>query len=242
MKKDEVYVKPLEKVGDFEFDATVADVFENMISRSVPGYGFILDLIGLAAERYARPESNCYDLGCSLGASTLMMRRHVPASCHVIGVDNSAAMVERCRANIRRDHSGATVEVRREDLTRTPIENASLVVMNFTLQFIDRDERTGVIGRIGEGLVSGGALFLAEKIAFSDDAEHAFMTDMHHDFKRYQGYSDLEIAQKRAALENVMVPETGDAHIARLRGAGFDRVHELARCLNFACYLAIRDV
>jgi len=239
MKKDEIFVKPLDKVDDFAFDGQVADVFENMITRSVPGYRLVLDLIGLVAENYAGPETRCYDLGCSLGAATLMLRQHVSASCHVVGVDNSAAMVERCRANIQRDHSGATVEILEQDLQETSIENASVVVLNFTLQFVPPADRAAILERIFHGMIPGGALVLAEKISFDDDAEQAFMTSLHHDFKRYHGYSDLEIAQKRAALENVMIPETIATHSRRLTGAGFARVHELSRTLNFAAMIAV---
>ena len=94
---DKIFAKPLETPAPFEFNAQVADVFENMIQRSVPGYHFLLDVIGLLAARYGKPNSNCYDLGCSLGTMTLRLRQNLPAYAHVIGVDNSAAMVSRCQ-------------------------------------------------------------------------------------------------------------------------------------------------
>ncbi|MDZ7684843.1 MAG: methyltransferase domain-containing protein [Gammaproteobacteria bacterium] len=150
-----------------------------------------------------------------------MLRQHVPSSCHVIGVDNSPAMIERCKANIERDHSVASVEILEQDLQQTPVDNASVVVLNFTLQFVPPAERGGILQRIYEGMTPGGALLLAEKIAFEDKAQHEFMTSLHDDFKRYHDYSDLEIAQKRAALENVMIPETVEYHTRRLQEAGF---------------------
>lgn len=240
MKKDEIFMKPLDRVDDFEFDARVADVFDNMISRSVPGYRQILDLIGLIAETRAQADTRCYDLGCSLGAATLMLRRHVPASCHVIGVDNSAAMIERCRANVARDHSGATVEIMEQDLQDTAISNASVVTLNFTLQFIPPDEREEVLARIFAGMNPGGALVLAEKVAFEDETRQQFLTGLHHDFKRYHGYTDLEIAQKRAALENVMIPESVETHLARLERVGFQTAIEMSRCINFSSIVAVR--
>lgn len=240
MKKDDIFAKPLDRVDDFTFDARVADVFDNMITRSVPGYRLTLDLIGLIAENYSMPDTRCYDLGCSLGAATLMLRQHVPASCHVIGVDNSPAMIERCKANVERDHSVASVEILEQDLQATRIDNASVVVLNFTLQFLPPAERDGILQRIHDGMTEGGALVLAEKIAFEDEDRHEFMTRLHHDFKRYHGYSDLEIAQKRAALENVMLPETIERHTQRLADAGFRTIHELSRTLNFTAMIAIR--
>lgn len=240
MSKDTVYALPQDKVPGFRFDARVADVFENMINRSVPGYGLILDLIGLVTETRAIAGTNAYDLGCSLGASTLMIRRHLPAGCHVIGIDNSSAMVERCRANVARDHSEASIEIREQDLQETTFENASIAVMNFTLQFVEPAERAAILGKIARGMHEGGALVLAEKVCIDDPKEQRFITDLHHEFKRQQGYSDLEIAQKRAALENVLVPETVAQHSERLTSCGFSEVHLISSTLNFACLLAIR--
>ncbi|MEX0942609.1 MAG: carboxy-S-adenosyl-L-methionine synthase CmoA [Pseudomonadales bacterium] len=240
MKKDIVYAAPLDEIDKFEFDERVADVFENMINRSVPGYSFILELIGLVTGKYAVPQTNCYDLGCSLGASTLMIRRHLPASCRVFGVDNSVAMVERCRANIARDHSEAGCKIIEARIQEVAIENASIVVMNYTLQFISPAERLDVLKGVASGMVTGGALILSEKIRFEDVARQEAMTELHHEFKRYHGYSDLEISQKRAALEEVLVPESEAQHISRLRSAGFSSTFVLSRNLNFCTFLAIR--
>lgn len=240
MNKDTVYALPRSRVEDFKFDASVADVFENMINRSVPGYHFFLELIGLVTDGYHQPGTNCYDLGCSLGASTLTIRRHLPDSCSVIGIDNSVDMITRCRANVERDRSGANVEIRHQDLRDAEIENASIVAMNFTLQFIPVSERASVLAKIARGIIPGGALVVAEKIRFADSARQEFMTNLHHEFKRLQGYSDLEIAQKRTALENVMITETEEEHIERLREAGFSTVDVIGRCINFAAFLAIR--
>lgn len=238
--KDQVYSQPLEHVEAFRFDNQVADVFENMINRSVPGYSLLLDVIGMITERYAQPDTHCYDLGCSLGASTLMVRRHLPASCHVVGVDNSAAMVARCRTNVDRDHSQASIEIREGSLQTTPISNASLVVINFTLQFIDDIERQPLLQRIADNMNKGGALLLSEKVCFKDAEMQAQMTDLHHEFKRYNGYSDLEIAQKRAAIENVLVPNTQQQHLARLEAAGFGSAKVIFRCFNFISILAVK--
>jgi tRNA (cmo5U34)-methyltransferase len=240
MKKDTVYANPLEQIEEFRFDASVADVFENMINRSVPGYPLVLDLIGVLTEKYAVENTNCYDLGCSLGASTLKIRQHLPESCHLVGVDNSRVMVERCRANIDRDHSQATVEILEQRLQDTIIEDASIVVINFTLQFIPDDERQALINSIAEGINEGGALIISEKVRFEDDSLQEAMTELHHAFKKYQGYSDLEVAQKRVSLENVLIPNSERQHIERLTMAGFESAQTFVRCFNFASFLAVR--
>jgi tRNA (cmo5U34)-methyltransferase len=223
--KDEVYSKPMPSIEAFRFDQSVADVFQDMIERSVPGYGLVLQLIGVLAEKYGQPGTQAYDLGCSLGASTLQLRRHLPDDCHVIGVDNSEAMVSRCTANLSRDHSAATYEILLEDLRETKIDNASIVILNFTLQFVPDEERREILARVCEGLNDGGILLL---------------TELHHDFKKQHGYSDLEISQKRAALENVLIPNTEEQHRQRMRDAGFSVVEQCMRCLNFSTFLGIK--
>ena len=240
MKKDTIYAGLQPQVRRFTFNAQVADVFEDMINRSVPGYSLILDLIGVLTEKFAQPDTHCYDLGCSLGASTLMMRRHLPASCHLIGIDNSRAMVVRCRNNVARDHSQASVEILQQTLQDTPITNASVVVINFTLQFIADAERTQLLKCIADGMLDGGILILSEKIRFENSAQQNTMTDLHHEFKKYQGYTDLEIAQKRSALEDVLIPNTDRQHLLRLRQAGFSAAEMYLRCFNFASFLAIK--
>jgi len=239
-RKDTVYAQPLSSIDAFRFDAAVADVFQDMIERSVPGYGLILQLIGSMAERFSQAESNVYDLGCSLGASTLQLRRHVPSTCHVIGIDTSSAMIKRCQANLARDHSAPTYELKHDDLRAVTIENASMVILNFTLQFLPDHERPAVLKRIADGMRPGGVLLLAEKLHYESHVEQNLMNDLHHDFKRYQGYSDLEIAQKRAALEEVLVPNTRAEHIDRLATAGFAIQQQCVRCLNFEAFVAIR--
>jgi len=238
---DRIYAEQVENINGFRFDAVVADVFENMITRSVPGYGLMLDLIGVLTDRFAQPNTQCYDLGCSLGAATLKLRQHLPASCHLIGVDTSAAMVERCRANVARDRSQASVEILQQSVQDTRIENASIVVMNFTLQFIPDAERVQTLKSIADGLMPGGILILAEKLHFEDADEQTQMVDLHHEFKRAQGYSDLEIAQKRASLENVLIPNTEAEHIDRLLAAGFESARVYVRCFNFVSLLAIKS-
>ena len=224
----------------FRFDQSVADVFQDMIERSVPGYGVVLQLIGVIAEKYGQQDTRAYDLGCSLGASTLQLRRHLPDGCHVIGVDNSEAMVSRCIANLSRDHSAATYEILLEDLRETNIQNASIVILNFTLQFVPDEQRENILAHIFEGLNSGGIILLAEKVKFEDCSEQTLMTTLHHDFKKQHGYSDLEISQKRAALENVLIPNTEEQHRQRMRDAGFSVVEQCMRCLNFSTFLGIK--
>lgn len=238
---DALYADRHEQLVDFEFNEAVARVFPDMIRRSVPGYGTLITLLGLLAEEYAQPGSNVYDLGSSLGAAALAMRRRIPhPDCRIIAVDNSAAMVERCRANIAEDLSPIEVETRCADIRDLEFERASLVVLNFTLQFLPPEERSPLLQKIHAGLLPGGALVLSEKIAFADAREAGLQERLHLAFKRANGYSELEISQKRSALENVLIPETLAQHHARLKAVGFEQSHTWYQCFNFAALLALK--
>lgn len=238
---DTIYANPLAEVSRFAFDQRVVDVFPDMIKRSVPGYATIINMIGNLAERYAQADSRCYDLGCSLGAATLAMRHRIQAAnCKIIGVDNSAAMIARCQQVIAADSGEVPVELIEAPIQAVNIENASMAVLNFTLQFIVPGERLDVLRKICSGLNPGGVLILSEKVVFDDGLHQQLMTELHHNFKRANGYSDLEIAQKRTAIEDYLIPETLDVHRQHLRAAGFSSVDVWFQCFNFASLIAIK--
>jgi tRNA (cmo5U34)-methyltransferase len=239
--KDTIYSSPLDAIADFAFDANVARVFPDMIQRSVPGYSTIIAMTGVLAERYARAGTRCYDLGCSLGASTLAMRALLDdRDCNIIAVDNSSAMIERCRALIDGDRHATPVTLELADINTIAIDNASVAVMNFTLQFIPLEQRETLLRRIANAMQPGAILVLSEKIRFDDEHLQQLNTDLHHAFKRANGYSDLEIAQKRTALETVLIPETLQTHRERLQRAGFTSIDVWFQCFNFASLVAIK--
>ncbi|MAZ88135.1 MAG: carboxy-S-adenosyl-L-methionine synthase CmoA [Cellvibrionaceae bacterium] len=238
---DNIYANPIANLGSFQFDEQVVGVFPDMIKRSVPGYATIINMIGTLSEKYTRSGSNCYDLGCSLGAASLAMRHRIQAAdTSIIGIDNSPAMIERCQMVMDADSGEIPVELRCGDIQSTDISNASVVVLNFTLQFIPVEHRHAILTKIYDGLNSGGVLILSEKVTFGDDPHDQLMINLYHDFKRANGYSDLEIAQKRSALENVLIPETLDGHRQRLKDVGFASCDVWFQCFNFASMIAIK--
>ncbi|MCL6271992.1 carboxy-S-adenosyl-L-methionine synthase CmoA [Sansalvadorimonas sp. 2012CJ34-2] len=238
--QDRVFAEQQETVAAFKFDEAVARVFPDMIQRSVPGYSMVVSMIGLVADRYARPGTNIYDLGSSLGAVSIAMRHAVShENCRIIAIDNSEAMTERCEKIIAEDDGGIPVDVLCGDIRETMIENASVAALNFTLQFIPVEDRLDLLKSIRNGLCSGGALILSEKLAFP--AQHQTILDtLYYDYKRANGYSELEISQKRTALENVLVPESLDEHRERLIEAGFRHVVPWYQGFNFCSLLAVR--
>lgn len=238
---DSIFSKPLVEVADFKFDASVVTVFPDMIQRSVPGYRAMISAIGLLSERFVQPDSICYDLGCSLGAATLSMRHQITErACEIIAVDNSPAMVEQCQRLVNEDDGVIPVQVLEADVREIVIEKASVVVLNFTLQFLPRHDRLALLTDVFQGLLPGGILILSEKLQFSDDRQNELHTDMHHIFKKANGYSDLEISQKRLALDNILLPETLVEHQERLRSIGFESSEVWFQYFNFASILALK--
>lgn len=241
MSKDRIFANRHADAGSFEFDDAVAEVFPDMLVRSIPGYAATIQAIGTLASLYVQPNTRCYDLGCSLGAATLAMRRNITVpGCDIIAVDKAPAMISRCREIVAADDSKVDVDVVEDDVLNVAIDNASMVVMNYTLQFLSLDERDALIGRIHDGLVAGGIFVLSEKIVDEDSHIDALLVRLHQEFKRQNAYSDLEISRKRRALENVLIPETLAAHEQRLRAAGFRHTGVWQQRFNFVSIVATR--
>lgn len=237
--KDSLYSQPLGQINSFAFDDNVAQVFPDMIQRSVPGYQTMIAAIGLLAGRFAKQNSICYDLGCSLGAASFSMRQNIHVeNCKIIAVDNSSAMLTKFESILTPNKT--PIELHCADIRAVEIKNASIVVLNFTLQFLPVEDRKELLAKIYNGLLPNGALIISEKLAFDDSRQHELQIDLHHEFKKSQGYSDLEISQKRTALENVLIPETFATHQNRLKLVGFESTELWFQYFNFASFIALK--
>jgi len=242
---DKVYAEKLKEVAPFEFNEEVVHVFPDMIERSVPGYRAVLDMTKVVANEFVQPGTAVYDLGCSLGATTRAIMSGIDSlpgdiACRIIAVDNAPAMIQECKRRLNPASDRIQLEIKLADILDQTIQNASLVTLNYTLQFIPLKERLPLLIRIHEGLVPGGALILSEKIVSSNATHQKVLTTLHHGFKRMNGYSDLEISQKRSALENVLVPESVADHEQRLKEAGFSTSMVWYQSLTFVSILAIK--
>ena len=240
-EKDRIYAARQDQVEDFIFDEKVANVFADMITRSVPGYDALNELIPVIADRFIHTGSNCYDLGCSLGEAALRLAENTEyTDIQVIAVDNSPAMIDRLKQRLVGRNTTAPVIPLCCDVMDVDIDNASLVILNFTLQFIAQAQRDHLIAKIRSGLNHGGALLLSEKVAHDNAEEDTFMQTLYETYKRKNDYSELEISQKREALERVLIKDTHEQHVDRLQKAGFEKIFILAKYLNFISYVAIK--
>jgi tRNA (cmo5U34)-methyltransferase len=241
-KKDTIFSTNMQQVPNFVFDASVASVFTDMISRSVPGYATVIAISGLLAERFSQPNTRLYDLGCSLGATTLAMAQKAASGCEIIAVDNSQSMLDGLRALLVKKElpNANAIRLICSDIQQATIDNASVVALNYTLQFIAREQRSELLQKIFNGMTTGGVLILSEKIALPDADVDKLFIDLHHEFKRSNGYSDLEISQKRDAIEDVLLPESLELHMQRLQACGFKKVEVWFQCFNFASLIAFK--
>jgi len=241
--EDNIYQQPLNTMIKFEFDHRVANVFTDMISRSVPGYEQILGLLPTISKCFQFPNHHYYDLGCSLGAGMVAMAEGLKeVECDIVGIDNSEAMIEKASPLLKKQLSGIKPKyhLQHDDLNNIALLPAGMVLMNFTLQFIELEKRGALINKIFDCLTKGGVFILSEKICFSDPITNTTLIDIHHQFKADQGYSQLEISQKRDAIENVLIPEPLELHVKRLKKAGFTIVTPWIQNLQFISILAIK--
>ncbi len=239
--KDHIYADKQVEVQDFVFNAEVTSVFADMIGRSVPGYEVLSQLVQSMARKFVAEDTNVYDLGCSLGNASLSVARALyPSKARIFAVDSSPAMIQHLVERIEGMDPDPGISPICCDVAEISMQNASLVILNYTLQFIDPRSRDALITKIYSGLREGAALLLSEKIIREDLDEEHLMRDLHEGYKNIRGYSDLEISQKREALENVMIRDTDACHCERLHRAGFSRLYVLMKYLNFISYIAIK--
>lgn len=242
-KRDKLYTHQSAETGSFRFDAPVAEVFDDMIARSVPGYAQILNLLPTLTRQFCFPHHHYYDLGCSTGAGLIAMAQglcSVPAQ--LIGVDSSAAMLEHAQTNLNNitlDHEHR-FSLRHSDVLEMQYHTAGMVLMNFTLQFIAPELRSSLLESIFTALRPGGLLVLSEKLQPEDPQANELLTRIHHQFKADQGYSEMEISAKRDAIENVLIPESLESHVTRLKNTGFSLITPWIRNLQFVSLLAIK--
>ncbi|MBE9536002.1 MAG: carboxy-S-adenosyl-L-methionine synthase CmoA [Proteobacteria bacterium] len=226
--------------GKFRFDESVAEVFDDMLARSIPYYSDMQRMITTLAQKHYQEGSRIYDLGCSTGTTILNLSARIKSDrLKIIGIDSSQPVIERARLKL--DDAGlANAELVCKDVMEAEIKNASVVIMNYTLQFIPPDKRHDLLKKIYEGLLQGGILLLSEKVLEESSQATELFIEEYYDFKRIMGYSELEISRKREALDDVLIPFTTKEESALLGGAGFEASSIFFKCYNFASFIAFK--
>ncbi|QFY41796.1 carboxy-S-adenosyl-L-methionine synthase CmoA [Candidatus Methylospira mobilis] len=238
-ERDSLFATPA--LGDFRFDVETARVFDDMINRSVPLYPEIQRMIGEIAADFAQPGTRLFDLGCATGATLTLLDQEIDNSVRFIGIDNSDDMLDKARRNFSALDSARTIEWINADLHQNvPIESASVVIMNLTLQFIRPLYRQRLMRAIVEGMNDQGCLILIEKLTLSDSLFNRLFIRYYYNMKKRRGYSEVEIAHKREALENVLIPYRPEENRELLAQAGFNHIEEFFRWYNFCGIIAVK--
>jgi len=241
MKKDTVFAQKKALITPFQFNKDVAEVFDDMLTRSVPLYWEAIKQQARMARRFYQENTRIYDLGCSHGNQGMaILYSFGTRSFAMTGVDSSRPMIEKYNKRLFPLEDGQFIDLVCGPMEEISIENTSVVVINLTLQFLDPEKRTSLIESIYQGLCPGGILLLTEKTIHPDVDFNDLEQEFYCQFKRENGYSDLEISQKRDALEKVLIPESVDAHRDRLMSAGFSQVNVWMKWFNFTSVLAIK--
>ena len=239
VKKDSIF-----KVGNFNdltftFNEEVTEVFEDMIDRSVPGYTSTLRLIENLSRKYFIEGTHCYDLGCSLGASSMSLIKAMgKREGKIFAIDNSPAMIAACEQKCADLIKTGKVKFIKQDVNEAQIDKASVVVINFVLQFLNSKDRDGLLKKVFLGMKQGALLILSEKIHFDNKFRNQTIDNLHHQFKSNNGYSKMEISRKRDALEGVLMTDLETLHLKRLESIGFKKVRKVMTNLNFMTLVA----
>lgn len=238
--RDQVFLdqRPL---GDFSFSPQVAQVFDDMVSRSVPFYDEMQRMTGEIAAQFGREGTKLYDLGCATGTTLAALDPVLAPGIGFVGIDNSQSMLDQAHGKLQRLANGRVLDLVCADLHDRPaIENASVVVMTLTLQFVRPLHRERIIRHIFDGMTPNGCLIVFEKLVLSDSLLNRLFIEFYYEMKRRNGYSEVEIAKKREALENVLVPYRVEENMRLLRDAGFRHVEEAFRWYNFCGLIAVK--
>lgn len=239
--KDKVFDQTDKPMGDFTFNEKVAGVFDDMVSRSVPYYEEMQRMTCELARDFAKPNTNLYDIGCSTATTLLALDSVIDPSVKFTGIDNSGDMLNKAREKVLESQTKREINFREADLHQgLYFEDASVITMLLTLQFVRPLYRERIIKMIYEGLVDQGCVILIEKLTSEDTIFNRLFIEHYYDFKRRNGYSETEITQKREALENVLIPYRLEENMELLRSAGFSKIEVFFRWYNFCGIIAVK--
>ncbi|WP_448874175.1 carboxy-S-adenosyl-L-methionine synthase CmoA [Desulfobulbus propionicus] len=226
---------------DFTFNDRVAEVFDDMLNRSIPYYQTVIEGMAQLISRNASKGTVLYDLGCSTGTTLLELSRRLPADrFRYVGIDNAPAMLEKARKKSAMFGKSGLIEFREADITTCALPSAAAILCNYTMQFLRPMARLDFVQRIYDVLPENGLFFLSEKTISHAKRLNRDFIDIYHSFKRHQGYSELEIAAKREALENVLIPFSLEENISLLRETGFAEIEPYFKWFNFTSIIALK--
>ncbi|MDA3955600.1 carboxy-S-adenosyl-L-methionine synthase CmoA [Oceanispirochaeta sp.] len=244
-RKDKVFEDKNPVVRAFEFNESVAHVFDDMAQRSIPHYKDVQSMVATLGLTFYQDGTRIYDLGCSTGTTIALLLKglkdHGLSDYTIKGIDSSAPMCREAEEKLSTlDIEKGRVLIEEADIMEEPIENASVVIMNYTLQFIDPFQRESLIRKIYTGLNHNGILLVSDKTLQSHTDLSRIFVDNYYNLKRKNGYSELEISRKREALENVLIPYPIREEENLFRICGFEAVDLFYTWYNFSSFICLK--
>ena len=242
MNKDKVFSQKKKDIESFEFNEEVTNVFDDMITRSVPFYKEIHALILDIFSKIPTKGELIYDLGCSTGTTIQLLHRSLKESGDkpkFVGIDSSESMIKKCRGNLSHEKN-LNFKLINEKIQDVELQSSKIIIMNYTLQFIPTKKRLPILKKIYKSLKKGGVFIMSEKIRPEFENVEEVITELYYDFKRRNGYSNLEIMQKREALEKVLTPNTIGQQKTLLKDAGFNSYDTIFQWYNFSSFIGIK--
>ncbi|MEK6202344.1 MAG: carboxy-S-adenosyl-L-methionine synthase CmoA [Desulfobulbaceae bacterium] len=226
---------------DFVFSEHVAQVFDDMLDRSIPFYQEVIKGTAQLLDIFLQQNDTVIDLGCATGTTLLQLARLLPdKGLQFTGIDNSPAMLHKARLKAEMFSKQDQVTFISQDITDLEQADTGAYLLNYTLQFIRPLRREDFIHRLYDNLRPGGVLILSEKKISHDPLLNRKFIDIYHQFKLERGYSELEIAKKREALENILIPFSIEENRELLLDAGFASVETFFQWFNFVSFIAIK--
>ncbi len=239
-RKDDIF-RDREWNGGFQFNRRVAEVFDDMLKRSVPCYSQVIEMTARILENFLISGDRVYDLGSSTGTTLIELARRLEhLKLKFTGFDNSAAMVEKATLKAEIYSKKERLKFKKKDITDLDLHQGGAIILNYTMQFISPEIRKDFLTKIHGFLRPGGVLVMSEKVILTDPALNRGFVEFYHDFKRSMGYSEIEISNKREALENVLIPFTAEENLALLKTAGFTNAQPFFQWFNFVSFMGIR--
>lgn len=242
MPSDNIFAKEIDPIPSFEFSEEVVEVFNDMIQRSVPLYQEVIRRQAQLTAQFYLNGTRIYDLGCSNGNFGICLLREMREKPFgMIAVDNSFPMLAAYERRLQDASETKRIQLVQSNIESVSLKDASVVLLNLTLQFLPLKSRDNLLQKIHDAMKPGGILLLTEKVIHQEESLSRLQQDFYYAFKMENGYSRMEISQKREALENVLVPETVEEHLKRLRNSGFQKIDVWLKWFNFTSLLAVKD-
>lgn len=234
----------IEHVGeDFVFNERVVEVFDDMVNRSIPFYTQVIESSAQLLARYLEDGDRIYDLGCSTGSTLLELARILaPRKLEFHGVDNSKAMLDKARLKVESFRKQSCISFHQQDITHFLETGVGAILLNYTLQFIRPLQRQQFLQQLYTSLRPGGVVLISEKVINHDQRLNREFIHLYYQFKKARGYSELEIARKREALENILIPFSIEENIAMLKSCGFTTVATFFQWFNFCSLVAVKPI